>query len=586
MTTTIFKAKTVRFFPKFLLILALLFSWGGTLFASDWVLAASPFSFTQTGPKTSFQEKTRELLPKMILDQIGAGDMRLPPRSEMLDRKIDSLRKDRQSLFLQLSAAIKERDKIFLQESNQKKLQKKIAEQEKKIKEIQDKIDANLENVDKAVRQIEEEESFENEETKQNLWQSLASMFSAKEEKLVPDSVNEPIKIYHEDSDTLLSPGEEIWSTGMESRDFINFMSGEGVNGYLTGTLTFYGNYFSAAVELRIYPDGKKAGSIIEVGNVDNMVSVARNITQYLRTVVINSAPVQLYFDISPEEAAKNALVKIDGTVSNLSGNSLSVTAGLHTISVESPGYESLAVTYSFKDSPNFFVRIPMYVQRTGQFNVYLNPPTASTLFADGYNVGDGIHGGTISINGSPVIGQIRRTIPVPPTVDEDGNELASPDKIFTSFYYIPMDLQTDGASLTVKTKPLDSENLIDTRRKWAYRGYTAFVLTLPLTFIAAGNYRTFVNSYNAGYGDRATAEAWGYVRTGAIVLTVSAAGFFIYELVRYLHTASSVLPDTAKPSTPKDLELVQSVVQIYDEEASGGDNEHADENEQKIEEK
>lgn len=585
MTTTIFKAKTVRFLPKFLLIFVLLFSWGGVLFASDWVLAASPFSFTQTGPKSPFQEKTRELLPKMILEQIGTGDMRLPPRSEMLDRKIDSLRKDRQSLFLQLSAAIKERDKIFLQESNQKKLQKKIAEQEKKIKEIQDKIDANIENVDKAVRQIEEE-SLENAEEKSNLWQSIASLFSAKEEKLVPDSVNEPIKIYHEDSETLLSPGEEIWSTGMESRDFVNFMSGEGVNGYLTGSLTFYGNYFSVAVELRIYPDGKKAGSIIEVGNVDNMVSVARNITQYLRTVVINSAPVQLYFDISPEDAAKNALVKIDGTVSNLSGNSLSVTAGLHTISVDSPGFESLAVTYNFKNSTSFFVRIPMYVKRTGQFNIYLNPPTDSTLFADGYNVGNGIYGGTITINGSPVIGQIRRTVPVPPTVDEEGNEIASPDKIFTSFYYIPMDLQTDGASLTVKTKPVDSATLIDTRRKWAYRGYSAFVLTLPLTFIAEGNYRTAVNGYNAGYGDRATAEAWGYIRTGAIVLTVSAAGFFIYELVRYLHAASSVLPDSAKPSTQKDLELVQSVVQIYDEEPSDGGNENADGNERKMEEK
>ena len=283
-------------------------------------------------------------------------------------------------------------------------------------------------------------------------------------------------------------------------------MSGEGVNGYLTGSLTFYGNYFSVAVELRIYPDGKKAGSIIEVGNVDNMVSVARNITQYLRTVVINSAPVQLYFDISPEDAAKNALVKIDGTVSNLSGNSLSVTAGLHTISVDSPGFESLAVTYNFKNSTSFFVRIPMYVKRTGQFNIYLNPPTDSTLFADGYNVGNGIYGGTITINGSPVIGQIRRTVPDPPTVDEEGNEIASPDKIFTSFYYIPMDLQTDGASLTVKTKPVDSATLIDTRRKWAYRGYSAFVLTLPLTFIAEGNYRTAVNGYTSCRSSSCTA--------------------------------------------------------------------------------
>ena len=93
------------------------------------------------------------------------------------------------------------------------------------------------------------------------------------------------------------------------------------------------------------------------MGSIDNLVGVARNITQYLRTVIVNSSPVKLYFDITPEDAAKNARIMVDGLVPNLSGNTLSVTAGLHTISVESKGYETLVTTYSFKNSPDFFVQ-------------------------------------------------------------------------------------------------------------------------------------------------------------------------------------------------------------------------------------
>ena len=564
MTTTLTSRKAVSILKR-LMLLALLISWGGGLYASDWILAAAPFTFTQTGPKSSFQEKTAELFPKMILDQLGTGDMRLPPRSEMLDRKLAELRNERQSLFLQLSAAIKVRDSLFLQETNERRLKKKIADQEKKIREIQDRIDENLKDADRAVIQIENESSGVQEQ-KLNFFQSVASFFSEKEEKPVKDSVNEAIKIYGEDGAKLLSPDAEIWSTGMASRDFINFMSKEKVNGYLTGTLTFYGNYFSASVQLTLYPGGKSAGSIIEVGNVDDMVSVARNVTQYLRTVVINSSPVKLYFDISPEEAARKAMIKVDGIVESLSGNSLSVTAGIHTINIESPGYETLAVTYTFKDSDSFFVRIPMSERKDGTYSIYLKEPVEGTLFANGKIVGDGMHGGRVSVNGSPVIAQIRTEIPGVEGVDEEGNPVVSKDKAFGTFFYIPEALQKDGAELVVKAKPVDTASLIDGRRKWAYRGYSAFILTLPVTLFIAGNYETAARGYNSGYVDLDTVRGWEYARTGAIVLSVGAAGFFIYELVRYLHAASSVLPESAVEAKPSDMERIRSAVTAYDE--------------------
>ncbi len=542
----------------------LMLGWGA--YASDWVLAAAPFDFTQKGKRDSSQEKIAVKLPEMILEQIGTNDTRLPPRSEMLDRKLDSLRTERLSLFLQLSEAIKVRDSLFLQEPDARKLERKIKEQQKKIADIQKKIDENLEDVEKSVAQIESELSGK-PIGKRNFFESFSDFFSGKsEEKLVPDSRNESIRLYKNEASELFSPNQSVWKTGMDSLDFISAIGKENINGYLTGKLTFYSNYFSASVELWIYPGGKSAGSIMEVGHVDNLVQVARNISQYLRTLVVNSRPVNLYFDIAPEEARKNARVKIDGNLSPLSGNAVSVSAGIHTINVDCEGYESLATTYTFKDSTNFFVHIPMAIKQDGQFNVYLKNPMEGELFAGGKIIGDGIRGGTVTINGTPVIGQLRQTIPGVEGVDDEGNPMVSPDKTLGAFYYIPVELQSGGANLTVNVKPIDSAALIDSRRKWAYRGYSALILTLPVTFFMVGNYNTAADAYRAGHIDYGTAKGWEYARNGSIALTAVAGGFFIYELVRYLHAASSVLPANAKVSNARDLENVKTATSILEQ--------------------
>lgn len=544
---------------KKILMACALFLWGGAFYASDWILAAAPFEFNQAGPHSSVQEKTARLLPQMILDEIGSGDTRLPPRTEMLDRKLSSLRNERQSLFLQLSAAIKARDSVFLRETNKKKLEKKIQEQEKKIKEIQDKIQKNLEDSEKAVSQVQAELSGEEKE-KKNFFQALAAFFSDKDEQLVPGSVNESVKIYRDDSSALLSPGQEIWDTGMESQDFISFMERESVNGYLTGSLTFFGDYFSVSVELKIYPDGKSAGTVMEVGSLDNMVQVAKNLSQYLRPIVVNSSPVQLYFDIVPEDAAKKSKVMIDGTLVNLNENSVPVSAGIHTVSVESPGYASSVTTYNFKDSPGFFIHVPMVAPQAGQVNVYLKNPMEGTLFAGGKEIGDGIYGGSVSINGSPVIGYFKND-----QQETDSGE--NPDAFLGAFYYIPAKLQNDGENLVINVNPIDTASLIENRRIWAYRGYTALIMTLPVTFFTIGNYNTALNGYRKGYVDAQTVNGWSYARTGSIALTAAAGGFFIYELVRYLHAASSVLPSNAKKASNQSMMKIQDAIQVFEAE-------------------
>ena len=40
--------------------------------------------------------------------------------------------------------------------------------------------------------------------------------------------------------------------------------------------------------------------------------------------------------------------------------------------------------------------------------------------------------------------------------------------------------------------------------------------------------------------------------------VSIGCAGFFIYELIRYLNAANSVLPATAKVITPKELKQLE----------------------------
>ncbi|MBP5174897.1 MAG: hypothetical protein ILP07_03155, partial [Treponema sp.] len=90
------KIRKVSAFVLLVLIFAVVNS--AVAFSEDWVLASTPFTFTQKGTQPSSQQSVAKLLPKLILDQIGTESIRVPPRTEMLDRTLENLRTERQSL--------------------------------------------------------------------------------------------------------------------------------------------------------------------------------------------------------------------------------------------------------------------------------------------------------------------------------------------------------------------------------------------------------------------------------------------------------------------------------------------------------
>ena len=561
-------------------IMALVFS--TYAFSASWVLAASKFSFSQgvsySGRvRESSEDKVASLMPELILEHIVAPSSRLPSEREVLDRYLERLLLERQSLFLQLSKEIKVRDSLFLSEEKPSKLKKAIAEQEKKIKEIQDKIDANLANADKAVAQVEERIAGVKKEKEGFSFVSIKKLFFAEdsEEELVSRPEYETIELYKGSASTLYEPPQKALLSGTDSRLFAKAAMDEKINGLILGSITRYGDYISVTAEFKIFPggyekpnafkNGTSVGVVTEVGNIDNCMQIARNIARYIIPKIVNSMSVQLYIDISPAEAASKYKLMVDGVVTRpeADGKSVYVPAGVHTVEVESDSFNTSAVTYDFKGSPTFLVHIPMQKQASGSFSVNLKKPEEGKLYAGGNYIGDvkkGVPGASARVNSSNLLGSF---VSSTKTTEASGDgEEATP---LGFYYYVPQSEQVDGSSLMVNAESMDTESLIDKRRRWTYASYSAFIMSLPFTFATTGSYVNSLNAYYKGYGTRDEAVRKNNIRLGCSAVSVVTGVVWVANLVWYLHTASKVLPVKAKPASEKDIQKAREKSMLLD---------------------
>ena len=192
-------------------------------------------------------------------------------------------------------------------------------------------------------------------------------------------------------------------------------------------------------------------------------------------------------------------------------------------------------------------------------FSVMLKNPVDGQMYFNSEAVGNGLDGAQVTINGRNIIGQL---------AVQDTN----------AFFIIPPSLQQNENSLVIPVVPNDLEAEIEKRRIWSYRGYTALILTLPFTFYSLGHFNSAVNAYTSASIPYEEVKKWDTLRWTSLGITAVAAGFFIYELVRYLCTASKALPARAREAKPGELEVINSkVIQIKNdalnmEEQNGSD--------------
>lgn len=547
----------------FLLFFALILTFAQS---DDWILSAEAFSLAQRGSSES-AKKSAELLPQLILEQLSLERERVIPKSELLDRALFSLQTERLSLFLQLSKEVKVRDSLVIEKKKPRELEKAIVSADKKIAEIQIQIEENLKKEEEEKKKYalegEKKEQGAKRGTLERLGAFLPFPFFHKDEE-TQKIVQENVRLYKDDAASLFSPSKEAVAEGRTSRFFQKEVSSAKINGIISGSLSFYGDYVGVSAELTVYPGAKSFGVVSDVGNVGDLVSLARRVVRNLVPKIANSLPVSIEFDIrsSSDEKIQNPRVMIDGIVSPDASERVLLDAGIHTVSVEAAGFESVSTTYSFTGENRFLVKARLFPSVSGKVKIRQKSFLPGIFSANGIdsspnNVDDGwAH---LSVNGKPILAIFE---------DSKSGERA--------FVRLAAQNAIDGEQWKVGAKPFDRAANIDKRRRALYLSYSVLICSLPFTFYSLGEFTAANKAYSQNRASYEYAKKWQDRANLTQTITLVFAGWFAFELVRYLWAANRVLPAEAsldstppKAKTPLDEAFLLPMNEIVDGKSS-----------------
>ncbi|MBQ9538540.1 MAG: hypothetical protein IJU95_04660, partial [Treponema sp.] len=385
-------------------------------------------------------------------------------------------------------------------EDNERKLKKKLAGQEEKIAQIEKQIRQNLEDT----RSLKARYGFEQDASEQ--------------------SVVEEITLLDSDAFSLLEIGPGQTIDGLAKS--------KGLSGLISGSIESFGDFVSVTAELRCYPGARSVGTVTELGELDELSEIADNLLVALIPKIANTMPVQIHFSISPEEALASCQVFIDGILLNEGADEATVSYGEHKLEICADGYFTRSLSYSFTESTHYSVAVPLEKKGNGTFPLSLLGAGDGIAYANAKEL-DG--GRTVTINGKPVLGRF---------ISDAGG-------ISDSYYYVAPELQQNGTGLSVNLKERPMEDEINIRRIWSYRGYSALMLTLPAAFLAYGNYMEVKDGFRRGGELQGSLDNAFYFSNAATALSVVAGGFFIWQLIRYVHTVSGILPQEAVVQEP-----------------------------------
>jgi hypothetical protein len=527
--------------------------------SDDWTVAAEKLTFAQKREAAQSESAITELLPKLILEQLAENLERMPPAQEQLDQKKYDLQKERLDLFLQLSKEVQVRDSLFLGDYTDRELQKQLKTENEKIAAIKKKIADNLtqeseeeKNAAPGIARDEEREKgidegkvFEDRNMPDSE-KGDAARFKDILKGFVPGNGEEQssraVKLYKNDITQLFDAGNAVCSAGYDSREFEDAVTAAGINALIRGSLTIYGGYAAVSVSLIVYPGVRTVGTVTDVSSVSDFRSLAVNIARELTPKITNSMPVELVFDIKPEEAAVNVILTVDDVVYKVIPDHLIVQSGVHSVMFSSPGFRQVSTSYAFRGRRQFNISVGMISNNFGTLSLRLKKPLMGTMYANGNKTGqvDEEYPVTrIEINNQPVLGQF---------IAEDGMPVS---------FYIPLNLVQSGATLAVNAKPFDRSKYIDIRRRWMYGSYSALIISLMGTFYSYGTFHAEYLGYGDGYVNYENAAGWQRAAQICTGVSVVSGVFFVYELVRYFLAADKVLPDRAYRSEYNESEIL-----------------------------
>lgn len=539
---------------------------------TDWVLAAEKFKFSQTKVDQAVTA-TAESIPSLILEQMAENLVRMPRAQEALDKELYDLRKARLSLFLQISKEEKTRNAYFLNSYSNRRLRSKIKAHEKTMKSLKKQIDENLAAEKEAVKKyspeiarekerekrIEEGQVIHAEDQKEDLLALMKDIF--RKEPAGGRSVKN-VTFYKNDVTQLFSPGKDNESKDYSSYEFEKACVDAGITGLLTGQITIYGSYVSVSASIYSFPGAKLIGSATEVGVIDDLKMISLSIARMLTPKIADSMPIELEFEIEPPEIKKDLIITVDDLVyRNLSTNLIS-QSGVHQIMFSAPGYNEISTSYSFVGNRKFHIKAHMTKTDNGSANLWFKKVMYGDVFANGNFSGkldDENQVSQITVDGHEVLGHF---------IDVNGQ---SADFIISSR------LMREDANLMLNVKTFDRSKYIENRRRWMYTSYSVLICSLIPAFYCYGNSYAASRAYNSNASSAASslfsgsssssnynisyedAKNWQTASNITIGISCICGAWFVYELVRYLQSANTVLPAKAKKVSDKKLVKIKT---------------------------
>lgn len=365
--------------------------------ADNWVLAAAPFEQLSTSRNDGFDEAVRQL-PVLILDALSGAGSHLPSEQELLFRQLESLKANRKDLIVKLNAAVTARDAVYISGAQSRTLKKETEKKNAAVSELKLQLDENQEQIDTISHYISQN--------------TLP--------KDSPDPVPETITLWKNDSRQLLSVPD-----GMETGAYV---TGEKVNGLITGSITGAGNYILVTASLTLYPGSISGASVSVSGSRTELVALAEDIARKLKAAVVNSGTTRLFFSIQPEEIRTGATLVVDDRIipaASLPAGGLSVEAGFHTVSVEAPGYHTKTFSGDFTGSEAYRISVFLAQEQPKTVHLSMEQSGQGTLYINGLPAGTAP--ATVKTTGGLLLGEF---IPeFPPEQQKSGVLPDTPDE-------------------------------------------------------------------------------------------------------------------------------------------------------------
>lgn len=513
----------------------------------QWTVAAEPFLLRKKSDSEILNAACKSL-PVLILEQLNENVVRTANSQELLDRKLYQLQKDRISLFLQLSKEVQARDSIFLNDYSTRKLKSKLQASDKTIKGIEEKIAKNLAEVEKLKSEYgpkikrEEENRRRREEGLAELKENknFFNLFNSSYES----PVEENVVLYQNDFRKLYEDLHSDISTDYTLSNNERKLVDSSINCLITGKITSYGNYISVTVTIYNYPGAKVLGTVTDVGSLSDLNLLAQNLANSISPKITDSLPVELLINIEPEEIRKHTVVTVDDVIFKNNWEKITVSGGTHTIQFQSKGYQSLSVSYAFTGKKSFEIQVQMQPEKNGSANLRFTNIYEGSVFYNG-NFFQGLSTENkfipLKISGKAVLGHYK-------------NEAG-----LSGDFYVPVRFLEDDKNLKVNLKPFDRSKYIDKRRKIMYGSYSLLMVSLMPYFFCYGNYYSAATAYNNKYStDRDNAVKWQTASNITGGIAIGCGAFFVYELIRYLLAANTVLPAYANELTPAQLKKLE----------------------------